>query len=87
MITRLMLSLKKAASTENGWSFAEMATARRTDEMSTMDVRYGDRMRPSLGGDRAREGFRARRADDLEFSVDVPEEIVMAITTSSEEPR
>jgi len=90
MITRLMLSLKKAASKENGWSFTEMTTARRADEMGATHVRHGDRTQPSLDGYRAREGYGVRSANDYdleEFSVDIPEEIGIAITTNLEEPR
>lgn len=88
MITRLILSLKRAASTENGWLFSEMTTVRLTDETDTMHLRSGYRTRPLLGGNRARQGSRALGADNLEeASIGVPEEIGMAITENLEEPR
>ncbi|KAF9645077.1 hypothetical protein BDM02DRAFT_3190024 [Thelephora ganbajun] len=88
MISRLMLSLKKTATTENGWSFSEMTTARRADEVSSMHVEHDNRARPSLDGDRARKGFRTRKPEGLEeVPADVSEEIGMAITKSMEEPR
>lgn len=84
MITRLMLSLKKVGSAQNGWSFLEMTTAHRADEMGSR-LRYVDRPRHSLDEDRLRR-FRTQRMDDLEgISVDVPEGIEMDDTKNSEE--
>jgi hypothetical protein len=77
MITRLMLSLKKAASTENGWSFTEMTSVRRVDE--SIHIGCSDHPQPSHDVARTRMGFRARRTEELGVvSVEVPEEIVMA---------
>lgn len=83
-----MLSLKKVASAENGWSFSEMTTVRRADEVSSVNVRYDGPARPLIGGYRARKGFRTQGMGDLEeVSTGVPEEMIgMAIIRSLEEP-
>lgn len=82
-----MLSLKKAAAVENGWSFSEMAITRRVDEMRFLHQENGNRTRPSLDGDRASKGFRTPRADDLDQApANLPEEIVMVVTNGSEKP-
>jgi hypothetical protein len=88
MISRLMLSLKKAASGQNGWMISEMTTARRIDEINTTYVKNYNPARPSFDGDRAQKGFRTLRTEGLEeVSIDAPEEIGMAITRNSEELR
>jgi len=81
MITRLILSLKKAASRENGWSFAEMTTMRRMDETIPM---HANRKRPIHNVDRAGKGF--RMLGGTEVSADTSE-IAIADTESPEERR
>ena len=79
MISRLMLSLRKAASAENGWSLMEMSTVRHADEARFAQDGSKNRTRPWLAGNRSRTGFRARRTDEFDqVSVEIFEEIGMA---------
>lgn len=71
-----MLSLKKAASGENGWLFSEMTTARRVDETNSMHAMSDNRIRHSL--DRYR-GWKGPGSLRMEGSIDVPEEIGMVV--------
>ena len=87
MITRLMLSLKKAALTENGWSFSEMTTVRRLDESTSMNAGYNEHTHPLYGVAQARGEFRTPVAEGSEGSTDAYEGIMMVNTTISEEPR
>lgn len=88
MISRLMLSLKKVASTDNGWSFAEMTAMRRTDELGSVHFLHEGHTRPSFDEDRAQKGFRVRGPEGPEgFLTDDFEEIGMGITRDSEELR
>lgn len=87
MISRLMISLKKAAIAENGWSFSEMTTARRVDEMRFAHWENSGRTRPSLEGYRARKVLRTSRTDDLDqISADFSEDIGMGVNNRSEGP-
>ena len=84
MITRLMLSLKKVASEENGWSFSQMTILRRLDESGSMNLVQITSTLPSHDAARVREGFRTRGTMDLEVPTDISEEIGMAYTKDSE---
>jgi hypothetical protein len=79
MISRLMISLKKAATMENGWSLSEMTTMRRVDELRFVQPENSYRTRPSLDGDQPRRGFRTSETNDFDH-VCFSEEIGMAIT-------
>jgi len=81
MITRLILSLKKVASKENGWSFAEMTTMRRVDELIPI---HSNRKRLIRNVDGAGRGFRTLRG--TEVLAHTSEEIAMANTESLGEP-
>ena len=76
MITRLMLSLRKAASTKGGRSFTQMATPYHTGH--NLPIQFSSDMA------RARDGFRSR---GMGGSTDNPEAIVMVSTEILEEPR
>ena len=79
-----MLSLKKVGSTQNGWSFLEMTTVHRADEMGSR-LRYADRLRRSLDEDLPRRVGMQKKEDLEGISVDVSEEIEMGDTKNSEE--
>ena len=84
MISRLMISLKKAATLENGWSLSEMTTIRRIDELRFVEQEISNRSRLSLDEGRPRKGFRTSEAGDLD-QLYFSEEIGMEITQNSEE--
>ena len=82
-----MLSLKKAATVEDGWSFAEMTTVRRPIEMRFAKDESGVYTRPSIDESRARNRFRMERREDFhQVTTDSFEEIGMEATKSSDEP-
>jgi hypothetical protein len=88
MISRLMISLKKAATVEEGWSLSEMTTPRRVDEMRFVNQGNSSLTRPSLDpvGYRARKGFQTLGAGDSDqLSTYFSEEIGMAVTPGSED--
>jgi len=74
MITRLMLSLKKAASRENGWLFSEMTTVRRVDELSFV---RNDHTQPPRAIANAQKGLGRRGTEVSEGSVNISEGIAM----------
>lgn len=80
-----MLSLKKAASTENGWSISEMTTVRRLDESISMDT-VDDNPMPPLSDvaaqAQARNGSRMQEAVVPEVSTGGYEGIMMVSTKS-----
>lgn len=88
MISRLMLSLRKAASAKNGWSLTEMTTIRRVEELRFADHGSSNQTRPWLDGDRSQTGFSAptRAEDSDQNSGDVVEEIGVACTKGWEGP-
>ena len=69
MISRLIISLKKAASGEDGWTSMEMATVRRVEGLHFERSENSIRTQPSLGGGRAGNGFRALGRRDLSEAV------------------
>jgi hypothetical protein len=76
MISRLMLSLRKAASVENGWSLTEMTTVRRVNEIRFVQA-----------GNQPQTEFRMPRTEDFDqVSEDSFEEIGMAVTKGWEGP-
>jgi len=79
MISRLMISLKKAATMENGWSLSEMTTMRRVDELRFVQQEDSFRTRPSLDGNQSRKGFRTSETSDFDH-VCFSEEIGMVVT-------
>lgn len=85
-----MLSLKKAASTENGWSISEMTTVRRLDESISMDTVDDDPMPSSSDAAaeaQARNGARMQEVVAPEVSTGGHEGIMMVSAKSSGEPR
>lgn len=82
-----MLSLKKAASTEGGWSFSEMTTIRRLDESSSTPERYDKPTKPPYDAARAQNEFSMRQAEvPDELLTDASEGIGMTSIEISEEP-
>ena len=76
MISRLMISLKKAATVEDGWSLSEMTTLRRVDEMRFVHQGDSNPTRPSLDEYRPGKGFKMSQASDLnQVSTNFSEEI------------
>lgn len=87
MISRLIISLKKAASGDDGRTPTEMPTVRRTEGLRFERDENSISTRPFLGGDRAVNGFRApRRLDRDPASEVISEEIGMISAKSSWEP-
>ena len=87
MISRLMISLKKAATAESGWSLSEMTSMRRVDEMRFVQPENTNRVRPSLDGDLARQGFRTSGTGGLDqLPADFFEEIGEAVARGLVEP-
>jgi len=87
MIARLMLSLKKAATVEDGWSFAEMTTARRPNEMRFAKDESGDYTRHSVDESWGQNRFRMLRTEGShQVTTDSFEEIGMEATKSWDEP-
>ena len=82
-----MLSLKKAASTENGWSLSDMTSARHFDESISIDAGYNDHTHPLYGVDQARNGFRTTGAEGSEGTTGAHEGIMMVNNKSSGEPQ
>ena len=83
-----MLSLKKAADTENGWSLSEITTIHRVDGMRSQQSGAGYRPRPSLDGERIQRLFRTPEIGRSWSSpTDVFEETELTGTNVSERPR
>ena len=87
MITRLLLSLKKAAATGGGWSLNEITSVRRVDESIFLNTGYSNPEHLSYNASRAHMGFRPRGMEALEEGpTQIPERIAMASTKGSVGP-
>jgi len=87
MITRLLLSLKKAAATGGGWSLNEITSVHHVDESTSLHTGYRNPGELSYNVARARMGFRPRGMDELEEGpTHVSEGIAMESTKGSVEP-
>lgn len=87
MITRLLLSLKKAAAMGGGWSLNEITSVHRMDESFSLHTGYSNPGQLSYDVARARKGFRPRGTEMLgEDPAQVSERIAMASTMGSVEP-
>ena len=87
MITRLLLSLKKAAAAGGGWSLNEITSVYRADESISLQTGYSDHAHLPYDAGRAREGFRPQGAEALEEGpTEVSERIAMARTKGLENP-
>lgn len=78
MISRLMLSLKKAGRAKSGWTFMEMMTIRRMDDMQFTQNRNNNPARWWLSS--------PRTEDFNQATADIFEEIGMADRECMEEP-
>ena len=82
-----MLSLKKAATVEDGWSFSEMTTVHRPNEMQFAQEETGDHTRHWVDESQARSRFRMpRRGESDQVTTDTYEEIGLETTKSLDEP-